>query len=463
MRVTGADGVAEPNSSGITVIVIGLGYAGCVAAVECHRKGHKVIVFEQAPEITALGDVIGITGNAAQIISKWGDGKVHDQLEPFLCDYTRQNIHNSKGQLLVSHSMLGYSAGSGYAANRGDMAIVFYNHVKELGIEVHLGKRVTEYFETREQAGVIVDGKRWPADCVLACDGVHSKARGFIIGSSASPHSTGYAVYRAWFDGKKALADPDLAWLVEGNKDKMETFIGPETHCIIGTGRRCRDIVWTCTHRDTYDIAESWSFPGKIEDALKVVEGWDPRIAKVMKKTPENQLIDYKLLWRDPLPGWVSKHGRMMLVGDSAHPFLPTSGQGAGQAIEDAATVAICLELAGKDRIPLALRTSEKIRYARATLAQKIGIETRDAWHKTDWEAAKKNPRLLEMPRPDWLFGHDPQEYAYEEFATAALAVLTGGEYVPRNVPPPGQSHRTDDFSGKKMKAWKVAHPTAKL
>lgn len=54
-RPTGPDGIAKPNSSGITVIIIGLGYAGCVAAVECHRKGHRVIVFEQAPEITALG------------------------------------------------------------------------------------------------------------------------------------------------------------------------------------------------------------------------------------------------------------------------------------------------------------------------------------------------------------------------------------------------------------------------
>ena len=52
----------------------------------------------------------------------------------------------------------------------------------------------------------------------------------------------------------------------------------------------------------------------------------------------------------------------MMLVGDSAHPFLPTSGQGAGQAVEDAATIAICLELAGKQGISLALRASEKIR-----------------------------------------------------------------------------------------------------
>jgi 2-polyprenyl-6-methoxyphenol hydroxylase-like FAD-dependent oxidoreductase len=100
-----------------------------------------------------------------------------------------------------------------------------------------------------------------------------------------------------------------------------------------------------------------------VADALKVIEGWDDRPRQVIAKTPETQLIDYKLLWRDPLRTWVSEHGRVMLLGDAAHPFLPTSGQGAGQAIEDAGTVAICLELAGKDQIPLALRTAEKLRY----------------------------------------------------------------------------------------------------
>lgn len=115
--------------------------------------------------------------------------------------------------------------------------------------------------------------------------------------------------------------------------------------------------------------------------------------------------------------------------------------------------------------MPVPVLTQKLIvsRYARATLAQKIGVETRDAWHKTDWEAVKKNPKLLEMPRPDWLFGHDPQEYAYEEFLTAAYSFMTGCDYIPRNIPPPGQTHRTGDFSGKKMKAWTKAHPVAKL
>lgn len=247
--------------------------------------------------------------------------------------------------------------------NRGDLQLIFYEYVKEVGIDVRLGQRVTDLFETETDAGVVVNGERISGDCVLACNGVHSNSRSYIIGRNDQPFATGYAVFRAWFDGTEARKDPKLAWAFEGNRDKMLTYIGPDVHCIIGTGRRAQDIVWTCTHKDTWNIAESWSYPGKISDALKVLEGWDQRIIDLVKRTPENQLVDYKLVWREPLPGWTSKHGRMILLGDSAHPFLPTSGQGAGQAVEDGGTIAICLELAGKGQVPLAVRTCEKLRY----------------------------------------------------------------------------------------------------
>jgi hypothetical protein len=87
-------------------------------------------------------------------------------------------------------------------------------------------------------------------------------------------------------------------------------------------------------------------------------------------------------------------------------------------------------------------------RYDRAGLAQRMGLETRNVWHKTDWEEFKRNKKYLELPQPDWIFGHDPQLYAYEEFETAAKAVESGGPYNPRNVPLPGVNYRTNDFDG---------------
>lgn len=95
---------------------------------------------------------------------------------------------------------------------------------------------------------------------------------------------------------------------------------------------------------------------------LKVVEGWDPVIVAAMNAIPREKLIDWKLLWRDPIRQWVSPTGRIALAGDAAHPHLPTSGQGAAQAFEDAATIGAVIDKLGKDGIPTALRAFEKLR-----------------------------------------------------------------------------------------------------
>lgn len=66
------------------------------------------------------------------------------------------------------------------------------------------------------------------------------------------------------------------------------------------------------------------------------------------------------------------------MLGDSAHPFLPTSAQGATQAMEDGVTVAICLREAGKENVQAALRAFQDIRYERVKAVQKTGETTRD-------------------------------------------------------------------------------------
>lgn len=53
----GPEGTALPGSSGISVIVVGLGIAGLTAAIECHRKGHSVIAFERMEDVEPFGEL----------------------------------------------------------------------------------------------------------------------------------------------------------------------------------------------------------------------------------------------------------------------------------------------------------------------------------------------------------------------------------------------------------------------
>jgi 2-polyprenyl-6-methoxyphenol hydroxylase-like FAD-dependent oxidoreductase len=72
---------------------------------------------------------------------------------------------------------------------------------------------------------------------------------------------------------------------------------------------------------------------------------WSPALMSLVKHTPNGTVNDWLLLFRDPEPTWVSTLGRVTQCGDSAHPFLPTSANGATQAMEDAATLGTVLRL----------------------------------------------------------------------------------------------------------------------
>ena len=75
-----------------------------------------------------------------------------------------------------------------------------------------------------------------------------------------------------------------------------------------------------------------------------------------------------QLLWNDifdlaPLPHLA--YGRVLLLGDAGHATTPNLGQGAGMAVEDAATLARCL--LEETHLPTAFQRFEQRRLPRTT------------------------------------------------------------------------------------------------
>ena len=117
--------------------------------------------------------------------------------------------------------------------------------------------------------------------------------------------------------------------------------------------------------QDTGDSQEIWSTRLNASDVLASMDNtveWDPRVLSIIKCTPPDSVVDFKITWRDPNPRWTSPSGRILLLGDSAHPFLPNSSNGATQAMEDGTSLATCLRLAGKHNIALATRIHTRLR-----------------------------------------------------------------------------------------------------
>ena len=89
-------------------------------------------------------------------------------------------------------------------------------------------------------------------------------------------------------------------------------------------------------------------------------------------------MMDLERRWaisdRDPIRHW--SKGRVTLVGDAAHPTLQSLAQGACMAIEDAVTLAECIEQADGD-FAEAFRAYESARYLRTARVQ---YESRYLW-----------------------------------------------------------------------------------
>lgn len=180
----------------------------------------------------------------------------------------------------------------------------------------------------------------------------------------------------------------------------------------------------TLTHKDIGDVEEGWSFPGKREEVLECIKGWDPVYVRIWEKI-EN-IIDFKLVFRTCLDKWVHDSGRIIIAGDAAHPFLPTSTQGASQAIEDAATIALCLAKAGKTRagVPLALHAAFRMRYEHVKAAQMMGISQREAWHnmhnKESGKMVEEVDESIGVLQSVALWSHDCEKVVHDQWDAVA-------------------------------------------
>ncbi|PVH96738.1 FAD/NAD(P)-binding domain-containing protein, partial [Periconia macrospinosa] len=405
------------------------------------------ILLESSPTRRAQhGDIISFGANSSRIFRSWGSGRtsVEQKLDPICHHSTGLEFRTFDDEVLVTQVWGDEEGGWGkrFNGHRGEIHGVVWDYAVEVGVEIRLGSKVVEYFEDEDGAGVVVlensssggeEGEervvRLRGDVVIAADGVRSKARSCVLGVEDRPVSSGYAVYRAWMDDTDKLReDPRTAWLVaDPNVDQHVGWLGPDVHFLVATLQRGTKCSWVLTHKDDADILESYSERGTVEGALGAIPGWSEVCHAIIRATPEESLVDWKLVFREPLPTWISGKGRIALIGDAAHPFLPTSIQGASQAMEDGVTIAVCLERAfakvgggegvkpGKN-VPEALAAFQKIRYDRVLAIQRTGITNRDQWHKADFDEVRKNPEIVKLPRHEWILNFDAQQHAYDVY-----------------------------------------------
>lgn len=135
---------------------------------------------------------------------------------------------------------------------------------------------------------------------------------------------------------------------------------------------------------------------------------FDPRVAKMISLS--SHIRRWPLLMHDPLPTWV--RGRVVLIGDAAHPMLPFGGQGAAQAMEDGAALGAVLDKDCYHDLETGLARFEAIRRNRATRVHilssvRAGLESNAADRLGPWldaTALKAPSSMSERVTHDWRY-----------------------------------------------------------
>ena len=137
------------------------GFGGLGAAIELHRKGIHVEIYEAFPELKVLGDIISFGPNAGRIFYRWKDGEIAQRLRAASIDLTEYGfrIHKWDTGEVVFHQKTPPPPKEAprFNGHRGELHEIVFNYAKdELGIPIHLGQPVEKYFEDDERAGIVL-------------------------------------------------------------------------------------------------------------------------------------------------------------------------------------------------------------------------------------------------------------------------------------------------------------------
>src|SRR5262249_52675177 len=121
----------------------------------------------------------------------------------------------------------------------------------------------------------------------------------------------------------------------------------PESYFMAYFLTKARDEIYLVTGNpaewESDDFAPA---PATHDELVTAFEGYHPDVQRFVEVCPS--AVKWPVLYRDPYPLW--SRGRIVLLGDSAHPMKPHMGQGAAMAMEDAAMLARCIHhFSGQD------------------------------------------------------------------------------------------------------------------
>ncbi|KAJ9656021.1 hypothetical protein H2198_005274 [Neophaeococcomyces mojaviensis] len=377
----------------LRICVLGAGMAGLTSALALAEAGFKNIeVYEFASDLGFVGAGIQMAPNMARILDRLG---VWAPIAKEAVVLNETSIREGATNEELGHVDLRYiKEAYGYehmVGHRATLAGGIYDGCKRHSdaIKFNFGTQVEDVivdgdkpsFKAVSRKDATSPPKEITCDILLGADGIKSVTRSAMLHflkADAEIVDTGQAAYRIMLTREQMSSDPELLELIES--DKVIRWIGEKRH-IIAYPVSSKQIYNLSTTQPDKNFAAAptatYTTKGSKPAMLDVYSDYCTMIQRMLNLVPDGEVCEWKLRVHAPLPSWVV--GTTALVGDACHPTLPHLAQGAAQAIEDAAVLAVVLSRisdTNADSINKALKVYEKVRKERAESLVALAAES---------------------------------------------------------------------------------------
>jgi len=365
----------------LQIAIVGAGMGGLAVAATLRQAGFDVQVYEQASRFGRIGAGIQMMPNSMKVLRRIG---IEDRLRAVaFAPYSHLNRDGYTGEMTRELPMPESLYGAPYLCmHRAELHDALASAVP--ADIIHLGKKLVGLDQKGGEVTLsFADGTTAIAGAVIGADGVHSIVRDIIVGPDAPIHR-GRIAYRAVFP----------AHLMSGfdiGRSRTKWW-GTDRHIVIYYTTKAKSEVYFVTsvpEEAGWVTKESWSAKGDVRELRAAYDGFHQDVRNVLEACPDCH--KWAILEREPLRTW--SEGRVVLLGDSAHPMTPYMAQGAATSIEDAAVLARCLKAVEGDDIEGAFKRYEAHRKPRTSVVQ--AISSANTWMR---EGASDT---------SWLYGYD--------------------------------------------------------
>jgi 2-polyprenyl-6-methoxyphenol hydroxylase-like FAD-dependent oxidoreductase len=333
------------------VLIAGGGIAGLSAAAALRRVGIEAEVYEQAPELREVGAGVGLWSNALASLDQIGAG---DEIRAATLPLRAMIAARADGRTMseVRLDDLGpeFADASCRVVARPTLLAALARLVSPERVHTSHGVAAAE------SAGAAVhvrlaNGWTQEGDLLIGADGLHSVVRSMVVGGDRIRYAG-----QTCFRGLAPIPAPNPRELREIHGQGQRGAVCPVD---------AQQVYWWAA----FNAPLNEIVPPERRKAmlLERYAGWPFGLPEAIGATPDGGILQNDLVDRPAARQYA--RGRVVLVGDAAHPTTPNLGQGANMAIDDAIVLARALRDA--DSLAAALARYQRERLERTRLIVK--------------------------------------------------------------------------------------------